>query len=134
MGPALSELEPRASDEVFHGLRDEDLAGLCIAGHARTGVHGDAAELVADDLALAGMHAGADLDASRARCVAHGGCAADGARGAVEGGEEAVARGINLATAVMLEVLPHERLKTLEELAPFAVAERRGAFGGLNDI
>ena len=67
MRAALGEGEARAGDQVAHRLRHDDLAGLGLAGDARADVDRDAAELLTDDLAFAGMQAGADLAVSISR-------------------------------------------------------------------
>ena len=59
------ELDARAGDEVFDGARDEHLARACLRRHARPSVDGDAGDLVADELALARVHADPDLKAQR---------------------------------------------------------------------
>jgi hypothetical protein len=52
-------------EEVLHGGRDEDLAGLGLGGDARVDVDSDIGDLLVGALALAGMDAGADLESER---------------------------------------------------------------------
>ena len=62
----VGELQPRARDKILHGTRDEHLAG---GGHARDSLadmHGDARDVSAARLHLAGVQAGAYLQAERA--------------------------------------------------------------------
>ena len=95
--------------------------------HARGDVHGQPAEVAVHHLELAGVEAGAHLQPERAHRLGHGGGAADRPRGAVERGQEAVARALDLPAAVALERLPEERVVALEQEAPAAVAHLGGA-------
>ena len=80
-------------------------------------------DLVAAELALAGVQARAHVEAERATHVRDRPRAADRARRPVEGGEEPVAGRVDLAPAEALELATHERVVALEQLAPAAVAE-----------
>src|SRR5207253_2121086 len=80
-----------ADDEVAHRAGHEHLAGCRARDHARGDMHGHAADVWADHLALAGMHAGAHIDAWRAEVLPDRTCAADSARRTVERRQEAVA-------------------------------------------
>src|SRR4051812_42552975 len=85
------EADPRADDQVLDGARDEHLARPGGAHHARADVHGEAADVVADHLALARMEPGPDLDAELAHRLLDRRGGADRAGGTIEGGEHAVA-------------------------------------------
>src|SRR6185437_10462815 len=76
---AVVEVDPGASDEVLHGARDEHLSPASQRRDARANVHGEPADLPVDALALAGVQAGADLEAERANAVADRASAPDGA-------------------------------------------------------
>src|SRR5215211_7987391 len=52
---AIVEGQAGACDQILHGLRDEDLAGRGARGHPCAGMDGDACDLAARDLALAGV-------------------------------------------------------------------------------
>src|SRR5919201_3168968 len=88
---AVLEVDPRAGDEVLDGARDEHLAGLGKRRHARADVHGDAADLAVDELALTRVQPCADVQVERADAVADRARAADRPRRSVERREEAVA-------------------------------------------
>ena len=83
---------------------------------------GDAGDVGADALALAGVQAGAHRDAGRAGALDDAQRAADRAGQAVEGGDEAVAEGLDLLAAVEREPGADERVVRVEQLAPRAVA------------
>jgi hypothetical protein len=86
MRAARVELEPGPGDEVLDGARDEDVARVRRAHHPRADVDGDAANVVADELALAGVQARSGLDAELEKVVTDRTRAADCSRGAVECG------------------------------------------------
>src|SRR5581483_1868225 len=115
---AVLELDPGAGDEVLHRLRDDDLPGARARCDPRGDVHGDAAQLVAEPLALARMDTGADVDAEDAARVLDRAGAPDGAGGPVERGHEAVAGAVDLLAAEALELAADVGVVALEELAP----------------
>ena len=65
---AILECDPRAGDEILHRARNEHLAGLRLRCDARSGVHRDPGDLSVDELTLARVQAGPDLEAE----LAHG--------------------------------------------------------------
>src|ERR1700753_23847 len=66
--------------------------------------------------------------------VADGGGAADGAGRAVEGGEEAVAHRLDLATAVDGELAANDGVVALDEVAPGAVGQSCRGLGRADDV
>ena len=60
--------------------------------------------------------------------------AAHRARRTVERREVAVARGVDLAAAEALELAPREAVELLQLLGPGAVADRRRALRGIDDV
>src|ERR1051325_8392274 len=102
--PAILELEPRAGNEIAHGARDEHLSRARLTGDARADVDGDAGQLVADDLAFAGVDARPDLQPDTADGVDRRSGTANRARRPVEAREEAVTGGVDLAAAKALEL------------------------------
>ena len=86
-------------------------------------VDSDAAELVADPLALASVNASADFDSERADGI-------DGSRGAtdracrpVEAREEAVPGRVKLATAETRQLVADQLVMALEKVAPALIAK-----------
>ncbi len=67
---AVLEVEAGAGHQVLHGLGDEHLAGPRVRAHAGADVHGDPGDVVAGQLDLARVEAGAHLEADRAHRVA----------------------------------------------------------------
>src|SRR2546427_6086512 len=58
VGTAILETKTRPGHQVLDRAGDEHLTALGECGHARADVNGDAAELIADDLAFAGVQTG----------------------------------------------------------------------------
>ena len=73
--------------------------GSCECADACADVHGDAADVVAADLAFAGVQSRTYFDAERLHGLADRHGAADRSLRAVERREEAVARGVHLAAS-----------------------------------
>src|SRR4051794_9839857 len=89
----------------------------------RSGVHGDPRHLAVDELALARVEAGANIDAELPNAVDDRPRAADRPRRAVEGSEEAVSRGVDLAAARACELPADDGVVALEQFSPAAVAQ-----------
>lgn len=60
--------------------------------------------------------------------------ARDGACRAIERGEDAVARGVDLIPAVRGQLGAHERKEPAQQLAPRPIAQARGKFGRADDV
>ena len=86
-------------------------------------VDGDASHLPVDDLALARVKAGADLEAELSDALGDRAGAADRARRAVERGEEPVAGLVELSAPKAAELPSNESVVRFENLAPARVAE-----------
>src|SRR3954471_15048135 len=88
---AVLEAGARADHQVADGARDEDFARPGLAKDARRDVYRDPPDVGAQQFALAGVNAGADLDTQCFGVGAQGFGAADGLRRAVERHEVTVA-------------------------------------------
>ena len=80
----------------------------------RADVHGDPADGIAADLALAGVQPGAHLDAERLHRVADRHRAADRSLRAVEHREEAVSRSGHLAASKPSELRPDDGVVSIQ--------------------
>jgi hypothetical protein len=100
----------------------------------RARVHRDARDLAVDQLALARVQAGADLEPEQAHRLDDRAGAPHGRPGRVERREEAVAGRIHLATAEPLELRTHERVVAGQQPRPAAVSQLHGALGRADDI
>src|SRR5213593_3757533 len=126
VGAAVVEGYARASHEVLDGTRHEHLARARLACDAGADVHGDAADLCAHHLALAGVHPRANLQAERANATADGRGTADGPGRPVEGSKEAVARSVDLSPPIALQLVTGRTIEAVEQLVPAGIAELRG--------
>ena len=98
----LFEDEPRTHGEVSHRLRNEDLARTGERSHAGSDVDGDTADAVRGSLDLSRVTAGSHFDVELANRPADLERALDRARRPVEGGEESVARRVDLTPAMFI--------------------------------
>ena len=121
---AILERDPGAGDEVLDGAGDEHLAGRRLRrdARARPAPRSRSASLRAARTRPCGRRRGSRARAratssdDRARTV-------DRPRRPVEGGEEAVAGGVQLLAPEPRELAAHSRVVALEQLAPGLVAE-----------
>ena len=108
---------------------NEDFAGAGLAEDPRRDVYGDPPDVGVQQFALAGVDAGADLDAQCLGVSAQGLGAADGLRRAVERGEVAVTGALYHRAAESLREVGGDFTKPLEHRPPPLVARRRGVLG-----
>ena len=83
---AVLEAGARADDQVTHGAGHEDFAGAGLAEDPRRDVYREPPDVRVQQFALAGVDAGADLDAQGLGVSTQGLGAADGLRRPVERG------------------------------------------------
>src|SRR5436190_16619594 len=105
------ELEARPDDGAVGGAGGEDLARLSEVRDARRDVDGHAADVLADDLALAGVQADVELEAERPdRLDDRAGAAQRAGRRAVEDDEERIADGLDDVATEAFDDLAHHAL------------------------
>src|SRR5207244_10379925 len=102
---AILEARAGTGDQVRHGAGRQNLRRPGERHDPRADVHGDAAELAVHLLALAGVHAGAHVNAELLDCDDDCGSAGERTSRLRECREKAVAGGVLLAAAVALELL-----------------------------
>ena len=98
--PRSSNSSPEPATRSLTVLETSTSPGPADVGDPGADVDGDAADLPVEELALAGVEPGAELDAERLDGLPDRLRAADRARRPVEAREEAVARGVDLAAPV----------------------------------
>src|SRR3954452_16456786 len=128
--PAVLERDAGTGDEVADRARHEHLAGSGQGSDARGDVDGDAADVVAHQLDLAGVDPDPHLQPRRACNLSDCVPAADRARGPVEGRETAVAQRLDLVAAEPRQLALNGRLVGLDALAPAGFPELRRPFPG----
>src|SRR5688500_10516497 len=123
MAAAVVEAEARAGREVAHRCRHEDLARVGCRLDPGGDVDGETADVSGADVALAGVEAGADLQAEAGELVTDGPGALDGPGGGVEGGQEAVAESLDLLALPAPELLADDGVVLFQQRPPGGVAE-----------
>src|SRR5687768_4282656 len=119
---AVVEREPGPGEEVAHRARDEDLPRLGDREDPGGCMDGDAAHVIALDLDLTGVDAGARREPEGGGGIEHPGGSADGSAGAVEDDQEAVAGRLDLAPLVTLDVGPRRLVVVGQQGPPARVA------------
>src|SRR5439155_14195487 len=96
-------LEPNSGtgDQILDRMRDQDLGGLGQRRHPGCRMHGDTTDVVADELAFAGVKAGPYLDSEGVNGVADALRTAYRARRSVEPGQNAIAGRTDLDAAIL---------------------------------
>ena len=121
--PRSSNCNPDPATRSFTVEDTRISPGLGLGRNAGSDVDRDPGDLLADDLALAGVQAGADLEPE----LAYGGSdrlrAADCSDRPVEGGEEPVAGRVDLATAEAAELLADERVVAFDAAPATRIAD-----------
>ena len=125
---------PGADDEVLHGARDEHLARAGERRDARAEMDGQPGDVVRQDLDLADVDAGPDLEPELPDAVADRDRAADRAGRAVERREEPVADDLDLVAAEPLELATDDAVVVGEQGLPADVAELGRPLGRADDV
>jgi hypothetical protein len=99
----VGEGDSAPENESLDGAGDEHLVGLGERGDPYADVHRESRDRRAVALDLPRVQPGADLELEFIRGVASGAGSLDPAGGAIEGGEEAVAGGVNLGAFVAVQ-------------------------------
>ena len=108
--------------------------GAGLAEDARRDVYRDPTDVVVQQFALAGVDAGADLDAQCLGVSAQRLGAADGLRRAVERGEVAVAGALHHRAAESLREVGGDLTKAVQHRPPPLVTRRRGVLRRGDDV
>src|ERR1019366_5978356 len=97
MHAPVGEAQSGTGDQVSDGAGNQHFVRFGSGRDARRDMHRDTADIVADQLALAGMEPGADLQSQRTKFFTYRTGASYRPIRPVERGEHAVARGVHLA-------------------------------------
>src|ERR1700675_291855 len=97
-------------------------------------VHGNAADLVLDHLAFAGVQAGADAYPERENSVGDAASAAYAPRRTVKGGQHAVACRAHLHAAKTWQLATDDAVEAFQQIAPALVAQFRCPSRGADDV
>ena len=126
VGAAVLEDDAGTDDRVLNGLRRQYLVWPREGADSGSDVNGDAAELRSENLELTrvGACAHAEPDAAHRRTDRL--CGSNRPGGAIEGGQESVARPIDLPPSEVLKLGSNDLVVTLKKRAPFRVADAGG--------
>jgi hypothetical protein len=134
MTAAISKAQAGTRHQVLNRARHKHLACTGQCRHARADVHGNAADVIADRFALAGMQPGANLNAERPDFVGDGASAAHAACRTVESGQNTVAGPLDFMAAEAGEGAPDRGVMIVKEVAPAMIAERSSFLGRADDV
>jgi hypothetical protein len=128
------ERDPGSGNEVLDRARNENLARPCERRDAGADVHCESSHPLALDLAFTGMQADADADAQITDLLGDDAGTADRSCGAIECGEEAVSRGIDLVSPKAGELSADDAVVAVEYRGPGAVAQLGDGVGRPDDV
>src|SRR5437763_17207855 len=95
----IGETQSRSRHQILYCTGHQNLARAGKRCNTRADVNGDAADVVADHFALAGVKSGTHFNAERPDFVSDGACAANAACRAVERGKKPIAGRFQLMAA-----------------------------------
>ena len=132
--PRSSNFEPRPDHEVAQRAGHQHLVRPCQCAHARADVYADSADVIAANLALAGVQPGAHFYAECLHGIADRHRTADRSLRAVEHREEAVSGRVHLTAPEPIELCPNDGVVCIKQGMPVTVAHLRGAPGRVHDV
>src|SRR5579863_571036 len=130
----VEERNARSSHERRHRAGHQHLAGTGQGRHPGADVNGHPGYVVASDLDLTCVDTGPHVNVEGLQRLPDGHGALDRPTRTVEGGYEAVAHRLYLATPIPLELRAHALVVAIKEIPPPSVPEPRGPFGGADDV
>jgi hypothetical protein len=131
---AVIETQTRSGDEVLDSAGYQYLARPGERCHARADMDGNSGDVVAAAIAFAGVHSCAHIQAKLAVAIDRRDRAPDRAGGHVEGGEDSVARRVDLAATKTHERSADALIVRLEQVAPGIIADFGQDRGRIDDV
>src|SRR5687767_12094944 len=120
------QLYARPDDEIPHGARNEDLAGGGRRLDAFRDRNRETPDVVTDEVNLAGVHAGPDLESDPANAITYRAREVERASRCVEDREEPVAHRLDLASSEVPELPSNDHVVLIEQFLPARIS---GSFG-----
>ena len=120
---AIREAQSGAGDQILYRAGHQNFVRGRERGNARADVNGNSADILAHHLAFTGVETGADFDSELTDFVTDSASAAHAACRAVEGGENTIARALDLTTTEARKVALDYGVVIVEKTAPAAVAK-----------
>jgi hypothetical protein len=134
MNAAVHQRNTRSHQQPLDGLGHQHLPRSSEIAYALGDRHSQPGDVFASDFDLAGMQPRPNVEPEGLGLRDDLSGASHGARASVERGEEAVAGGLDLTTAVTLEGTPNDRIVLIAELAPRAMTDPRSLLGRIDDV
>src|SRR5438105_4904422 len=134
MEATLLEPQPRAGHQVLDRPRHEYLARSGQGGDPLADVHRDATDVVAHQLALAGMQSRPDGEPELLDRVAEGAGAPDGARWPIESRQKTVAGGLDLTSAKPGQFAADRGVVAVQEIAPAPITDLNRPLRRAHDV
>jgi hypothetical protein len=104
-------------------------------GHHPGGdVHGYPTDIAVAQLDLADVQPGANLHLDAAKLISKGDGAVDPSSGAVEGGQDPIARRLDQAATCLLDQPAGQLIMHIQQLAPAAITQLAGLLGRAHDV
>src|SRR3954464_8755607 len=124
-GPAspIGETQSRSRHQILYRAGHQNLAGAGKRSNTRADVNGDAADVVANHFALAGVESGTHFNYQRPDYFGDSARAANAACRTVERGKKTVAGCFHLLATKAYQVTPNHRVVMVEKIAPALVAQ-----------
>jgi hypothetical protein len=123
MLPVTIELDSCSGDEVFHGPGDHDLPRSRQRCDPGGNVDREPSQIVASDLAFPTVQADPDLETKWRQRLGHGLRATDRPRRPIEGHNETVSGGIDLAAAIVPQLRADNPVMAIEDAPPRLVSD-----------
>jgi hypothetical protein len=124
MAAAIIKHQARAHHEVLDRARHEDFARTSEGRDPGPDMHGEPGDVIGQDLDLAGMQAGSDIEVKLPYLVPDRQGTADGAGGTVKAREEPVTDDPHLVPAKSIELPADDPVVIREQTLPSVVAQR----------
>jgi hypothetical protein len=131
---AVLERQPGAVDEVASRARGEDVGGSGEGEKAGGPMHGDAPDVVADDLDLARVDGGPDLEVESRSVVPDGPGTGDRPSRGIEPGKEAVIGRLDLDAGEPVEGATNAIVVSGKQGPPASISEARRDIGRAHDV
>src|SRR4030095_8653928 len=122
-----------ARNQILDRARNEHFVRLRQGSDAGRDMHGDAADIVLDELTLARVQSSANLQPERPYLLAHGARASYRPRRSVESGKQTIACSTHRVAPEHIQLPAQQRIKVAEQLAPPRVANFGGTSGRTDD-
>src|SRR4029078_8873934 len=132
---SVRELDLGSNDKIAHRARDKHLIGWSHGRDARGDMYRKATDVIADHLALTGVHTAANPYACLFRnLIPDRAGTADRSGRSIEGGEKNIPGTLDLLPTVRPEAIARDLIVGFEHLSPTRIAQAGRCVGGIDDV